>query len=167
MVHILWLEGSSRRRRAGWVLIVSTSDGLQIRKKGYLDEEGSGECQSHSPASTEWSRWPWLISLTKSKTWKRRWTLLPAKISDSAPASRAAARAGPLSASISANLACTSASRVSASSLASSNRLSSPSFSSSPSLALRLASSRSRVSRQTSALSTESIASVSSPTIYN
>jgi len=81
------------------------------------------------------------------------------------PARRAAALAGPLSASISDNRLWTSANLVDASSLASSKRLSSPSDSSSANLALRAASSLSKWSLQTSALSTDSIAGVSSPTI--
>lgn len=84
----------------------------------------------------------------------------------SLPARSAAARAGPLSASISDNLVWTSANLIESSSLASSNRLSSPSFSSSANFASRDTCSFMRWSRQTSAFNTESIAVVSSPTIY-
>ena len=114
---------------------------------------------------TIWSAFPGQLRKSQGLQDKMRTVRLLLSSPDS-PARSAAAREGPLSASISLNRTCTSASLVAASSLASSNRLSSPSFSSSANFALRRASSFSRWSLQTSAFSTEPRAVVSSPTIY-
>lgn len=87
------------------------------------------------------------------------------KIHGNLPARSAAAREGPLSASISVNRAWTSANLDDSSSLSSSNRFSSLADSSSTSLVSSNNCSFKRWSRQTSAFNTESMAFVSSPMI--
>jgi hypothetical protein len=151
------LEGSSS----------SSNDGLKTNQASYdndsvktnLDEKRPSKSETHPfnrsdtvrgdlgekhvpPTTAEGFRWTFLVLFAEPETyWRLSFPKRYRKILERIPANSAAARAGPLSASMSANRVWTSANLKEASSLASTKRLSSPSSSSSASFAFRAISS--------------------------